>query len=262
MNLFQFSIATRSLNQPLKRSLLTIADWEVPGVELDSRWELRPDEFTATGQRQFRHLLKELGLTLSAIHFPAKRSFANSEHLDARIEHLKKVMQFAREMQTEIVTTKIGKIPEESESKDYQLLHEVVNDLAKYGNTIGINLGVIPGGESIEALSQFCSSIDQGFLGISLDPAAIVWSQQNPCDAVRSLYQRLLFVQARDAILNGDENREEVPLGEGDVDWDELLALLEHAGYNRWVSLVRTQGEHRTNDLTRGLRILQEMIQS
>ena len=141
----RFALATSCLGQPLKAALTLASRLGANGVQLDARNEIKPSEMSATGRRQFLHLLSETGLQLASLDFPLRRRLWDAERLDARLEALKETMQFAYELKARTVTVRLGGLPDESDAAGQALLGNVLNDLARHGNRVGVTLAVGPG---------------------------------------------------------------------------------------------------------------------
>ena len=78
-------------------------------------------------------------------------------------------------------------------------------------------------------------------------------------DALRTLHDRILHVQLRDAHA-GNDGAQEQPVGQGTVDWIEVLALLGEMDYRGWLTAIRTQGIDPARDLTRGIKWIQRIL--
>jgi sugar phosphate isomerase/epimerase len=248
------------LNLPLKESLRAAARFGAAGVQLDARNEIRPGELTDTGRRQLQHALGEVGLSITSLAFPARRSFYDEEQLDARVSAAKLVMEEAWKLQARVVAARIGKIPADKESKTYRLLFEVLSDLARHGNQVGATLAVTPSNDTPAALSELITSVKTGPLGIDFDPAVFVMSGHNPGEALRTLHSLVLHITARDAIRDIDAGGIETALGRGEVDWVELLPLLDEFNYSGWVTVNRTQGDDRAGDAARAIQYLKNVL--
>ena len=81
----KIGIQTRSLHQPIKQALHTAARLGADGVEIDARTELPPTELSRTGLRQFRRLLEDLNLRVSAVAFPTRRGYDEPQDLERRV---------------------------------------------------------------------------------------------------------------------------------------------------------------------------------
>ena len=229
------------------------------GVQFDARDELKPDDLTDTGRRQFLHSLEELGLQVASLTFPLRRQLTDPDHLDARITAIKRAMEFARQLKASVLTIKAGRIPAEVESPDHVLMREILSDLARHGNHVGVTLAITPTHDAPQTLHDFVASIKTGLLGIDFDPAALVIGGHKPEAGLRELHESVVHFTARDGIRDVDGNGVEVPLGRGEVDWIELLALLTETGYRGWVTSIRTQGADQAGDVARGVQFLKQL---
>jgi sugar phosphate isomerase/epimerase len=256
----KIAVATRCLNLPLKESLRAAARFGATGVQLDAREEIRPGELTDTGRRQLQHALGELGLSIASLAFPTRRSFYDEEQLDARVSAAKQVMELAWNLEARVVTARIGKIPADKESKSSRLLFEVLSDLARHGNQVGATLAITPTHDSPAALSELITSVKTGPLGVDFDPAVFIMSGHSPPEALRTLHSLILHLTARDAIRDIDAGGLETALGRGEVEWVELLPLLDEINYSGWVTVNRTQGDDRAGDAARAIQYLKNVL--
>jgi sugar phosphate isomerase/epimerase len=256
----KIALATRCLNLPLKESLRAAASLGARGVQFDAREELRPGDLTETGRRQLLHGLAELGLAVASLVFPVRRSLYDEEQLDGRVAALKRVLDNAWQLRAPVVTARIGKIPADKESKSYRLLFDVLNDLARHGNQVGSTLAITPTHDSPQVLAELIESVKSGPLGIDFDPAVFVMSGHKPAETFRALHPWVNHVTARDAIRDVDAGGVETALGRGEVDWVEFLPLLDEIEYAGWVTVNRTQGEDRAQDVARGVQYLKNVL--
>ena len=256
MQLFKLSISTRCLATSLKQALPIAAESGVQGVQIDVREELKQSDLSETGRRQFLHRLSEIGLKVAAVQFPIRRSLTDQQELDARVTALKAAMQFAWDLQCPILSSRIGKIPADPESAEYRLLREVLDDLARHGNHVGVTLSITPTLDTADRLQTLISSIKTGPIGIDFDPGAFVSAGQNPSNALRTLHPLVTHFEARDAIRDIDGSGLEVALGRGETDWVELLALMHEAEYRGWINVNRTQGDDKGGDALRAVEYL------
>ncbi len=229
------------------------------GVQIDARNELKPSETSATGGRQFLKELDELNLSLASLSFPTRRTYYDLDRLDARIDATKSTMQFAFQLKASVVTARIGRIPTETDSEQYHLLRDVLNDLARHGNHVGATFAIRPTNDSAGALLELVSSITEGPIGINFDPANFVMTGHDPIESFRVLYESIIHVQVRDAIREVDGSGLEVSVGRGEVAWDEFLALLDEAGYSGWLTIERTSGDDKQNDVARAANYLRNV---
>ena len=255
----RMAVATRSFQEPLKQSVQTAGTMGAQGVQFELRNEVRPGELSETGRRQLLHYLEEMNLTVASTMFPTRRSFYDLEGLDTRLAGTRQAMEFTYQLNATVMTLRIGRIPSEPESEEYQILRQVMNDLARHGNRVGVTIAITPTRDEPAFLLKLLSEITQGPVGINFDPATFIMSGQNPSDALAKLEEQLMHVLVRDAIRDIDGGGMEVPVGRGEVDWEEFLALLDEAEYKNWLIIDRTQGEDRPGDIRRAMQYLKNV---
>ncbi len=259
MHPLRLAVATANFDQPLKDALKTAVETGAHGVQLAIHKELRPAELTETGRRQFLHYLDELSLKTSSLHLPMRRELYEPEGLDERLSEIRKVLDFAWSLKTPIVTLRVGRIPVDVESKQYAMLREILDDLARYSNHVGSTLCLIPTNDTADSMQKMVTSLTGGFVGIDFDPASFVLAGENATKALRTLHQNVLHVQARDAMRDIDGTGQETMLGRGQVEWDEFVALLAEIPYRGWITVNRTQGDHRIMDSASAITFLTEL---
>ncbi len=259
MRPFHLAIATRCLSRPLKDALVLASEFGAGGVQFDSRNELTPDELSATGRRELLHRLEEMRLSMASLYFPLRRGLFDPDRLDARVGALKQTMDFASLLRCRVVTVRLGgRLPgADQDSQDLPLA--VLNDLAGHGNHVGVTLALEPGGESPAELLELLQRISAGPLGINFDPTTCVASGQSPVDAVAQWGTSISHVMVRDAIRDGESAASEVPVGRGEVAWDELLAVLYELDYRGWFTVDRTQGDDRVGDAARAIQYIRSV---
>lgn len=256
----RLAVATRCFSLPLKDALRAAAGCGATGVQLDAREELKPGELTDTGRRQLLHSLSERGLSIASLAFPTRRSFYDEDELDGRVAAARRVMDLAWQLKCPVVTARIGKVPEDKQGRSYRVLIDVLSDLARHANQVGATLAITPTHDSSQVLAELLASIKTGPLAIDFDPAVFVMSGANPVEAFRLLHASVLHITARDAVRDVDAGGLEVALGRGEVEWVEILPLLDEVGYAGWVTVSRTQGEDRAGDVGRGVQYLKNVL--
>ena len=60
--------------------------------------------------------------------------------------------------------------------------------------------------------------------------------------------------------LNACKGFKEVPLGEGQVDWDAYIAALKEIGYDGFLTIERECGDNPENDITLAASFLKSKI--
>lgn len=257
---FRIAAATRHFGQPLPLALKTAAEFGARGVQLEVRNEFRPSDLSETGRRQFSHQITEHLLSISAFEFPTRRAFYDQDSLDARVAGLKASLEFAYQLKTSVVVGRIGRIPEDPASPSFELLVHVLNDIARQSNRVGSTFAITPTTDSPEIVTKLLDLITDGPIGINFDVGGIAMAGGDPTKLFRAVHDRVLAVQIRDGLRDIDGQGQEVPVGRGEVAWDEILALLHEGGYRNWLTVSRSVGDDRIGDMSRAVKFLHNVL--
>jgi sugar phosphate isomerase/epimerase len=84
-------------------------------------------------------------------------------------------------------------------------------------------------------------------------------TRRSVTESLRTLHNLVMHVQLRDGSAGIDRGQEEA-LGQGNVDWIEVLALLGEMDYRGWMTFVRTQGTDQARDLRRAAKQIQQIL--
>lgn len=253
-------IQLASLRMPLKTALQSAAGLHVQGVEIDARHMLRPQELSATGIRHFRKSLSELNLKVCAVGFPTRRGYNVPEDLDRRIEATKEAMQFAYQLGSKILINHVGQIPDENQGPEWDLLVEVLNDLGRFGQHVGVTLAAETGAESGERMAELLASLTPGTIGVNFDPGGLVVNGYSPRDALAALLDHVVHVHATDGVRDRAQGRGiETLLGRGSADFPELVAMLEERHYSGYFTVERRQPRDPLAEVRQGVEYLNNL---
>lgn len=142
---------------------------------------------------------------------------------------------------------------QESDAKKFELLCEILSDLVGYGNHVGCRLQLQVASYLPDRITRLLDRIKTGPVQVVFDPATVIMSGGRVDRLYRDLYQHIGYVRSRDAIRDIDGAGVEVALGEGLVDWPELLALLSESQYGGWMCIERCGGDSRSDDVRNGV---------
>ncbi len=257
---FRLAVATASFRLPLRQAVLTAARSGAQGVQFDARTEVTPAEFGETARRQLLHELNEQELHVASLTFPLRRPLHDEEHLDARVAAVRQAMEFTSQLKARVLTLRAGRMPEDDQSADQQRLRDVLRDLAGFGNRVGVTLSLTTSGDAATRLRALIEGIKEGPLGVDFDAAACIMAGQDPAAVLRDLHALVTHGQVRDAIRDLDGSGQEVPVGRGEVVWDEVLALLGETNYGGWLVARRTSGDDPVGDCTRAIAYVRNIV--
>src|SRR4051812_6243779 len=183
----KIGIQTRSLRQPLRKAILTAARLGASGIEIDARSELRPDELSRTGLREFQKLLDDHSLAVSAVAFPTRRGYEVPDDLERRVLATQQAMRFAADLGTDVVINRVGRIPEKTDDIAFQHLSQALTALGAYGDRFGVRLAAQTADTSPQDLDRLIRTVPEHFLGIDLLPSGLIVAGHSPVEAVELL---------------------------------------------------------------------------
>ena len=253
------AVATHSLGLPLKQAIAQIASMQVTGVQFDIRNEIKPATLSETGRRQLLQQLRDANLTVASTCLPLRSALYDPVRLEGRLETIKSALLFTYQLNSKILTTQIGALPA-ADSDQYKLLCELLNDLARWSNHVGALLAIITTGQNPQEMKTLLSEVTEGVIGIDFDPAALLTAGLDPVESFRILHEHIYHTQVRDMVRQSAHTGLEVPLGRGELDWLELLALHEEAALQNWLTLIRHEGHNKSQDLSNAALYLNRLI--
>ena len=242
--------------------------------------EFCPENLTAEDIKRYKDLLSNLGLEVSALCGDlGGHGFEIPEEVPTRVEKTKKIIDLALEFGSRIVTTHIGVIPEDKESLKYKTMLGAMRELGKYATERGAHLAIETGPEIAPVLNDFVRAAGDG-VGVNLDPANFVMvTGQDPKEAVRILSDKIVHTHVKDGrmlkksdpvliykcfaeggieALNVADFFIEVPVGEGDVNWDEYIGALREVGYNGYLTIERECGNDPAADIKKAADFIRD----
>ncbi len=184
------------------------------------------------------------------------------------------ILELAKELETDVVTTHIGVVPADSNADRYKILQEACGELAEYADSLDAHFAIETGPEESAVLKGFLDSLNSRGVAVNLDPANLVMvTGDNPANAVHNLRDYIVHTHAKDGrrlfykdpeivygmveshIVTGP-SFEEVPLGEGQVNWTEYLAALAEIGYEGFLTIEREVGDDPEKDIRKAVKFL------
>jgi sugar phosphate isomerase/epimerase len=243
-----------------------------------TRGEMAPENMTKQKISEFRKLVADNGLVISALCGDLGGGFGNREENPWRIEKSKRILDLAKELGTDIVTTHIGVVPTDSAVDRYKIMQEACFELSRYADSIDAHFAIETGPETSAVLKEFLDALGSTGVGVNLDPANLVMvTGDDPAGAVYNLRDYIVHTHAKDgkqlyykdpemvygivkdSLVTGPSFLE-VPLGEGSVPWDKYLDALEDVGFKGFLTIEREVGDNPEKDIRTAVDFLRERI--
>ena len=272
MNPFKVGIISDWLRLPFRESMEKCARLGADGVQIYAvEGEMAPENMTASLIAQKKAIIEDNGLVVSALCGDlGGHGFTRRDENPAKIERSKRIVDLALELGSHVVTTHIGVVPEEK-NDTYKVLQEACSQLAEYAHQNGAYFAIETGPEPAQRLKEFLDGLSCRGVAVNLDPANLVMvTDDDPVQAVYTLKDYIVHTHAKDGILLrktdpkiiydffaeggiGDlrleEYFQEVPLGQGGVDFHAYLKALQDMGYTGFLTIEREVGENPAADI-------------
>lgn len=275
---FPLGVILDSFRLPIRAALAEAAKLQVQGIQVyATRGELSPENLTAAKRSEFMDMVRSYGLAISALCGDLGQGFGDREKNPSLIEKTKRIMELARRLDTDIVTTHIGVIPEDRNHPRYQIMLEACGELGRFAEDIGVRLAVETGPERAVALKRFLDEISSHGMAVNMDPANFVMvTGDDPVQAVYTLGDYIVHTHAKDGRKLADKDPEviyriiedeiqsgrsfvELPLGEGDVPFPAYLKALQDIGYKGFLTVEREVGENPAEDIAKAVLFLRNL---
>ena len=280
MKQFPIGIIINSFRTDIPTSVKKAAECGAQGIQVyATRGEMAPENLVGSKRKEFLDLVKSNGLVISALCGDlGGGGFIHKDLNEARVEKSKRILDLAKELETDIVTTHIGVVPSDPNHDRYKIMQEACHELAEYADSIDAHFAVETGPETSAVLKGFLDSLNSTGVGVNLDPANLVMvTGDDPVGAVHNLKKYIVHTHAKDGkqifyrdpeivygikkdVIVTDDSFLEVPLGEGSVNWQNYLAALEEIGYNGFLTIEREVGDKPEVDIRAAVDFLKNAM--
>lgn len=267
---FPIGVILDSFRTDTRTAIQKAVSLGVNGVQMyATKGENSPENLTPAKRRELLDMVKSNGLRFSALCGDLGEGFFRRERNPELIERSKRILDLAKDLETDVVTTHIGVIPEDPSHPRYGVMQEACFTLSRYADSIGSHFAIETGPEPSAVLKRFLDGLHSTGVAVNLDPANLVMvTGDDPVEAVYNLKDYIVHTHAKDGIMLQRTNPEyiyrvtpkpeelegirffrEVPLGEGSVNFQAYLRALENVGYRGFLTIEREAGADPSADI-------------
>ena len=279
---FPIGVILESFRMERSAAIAQAAAIGAKGIQMyATKGENSPENLSSADRRALLDEVKSRGLVFSALCGDLGHGFGDKEKNAELIERSKRIVDLAKDLETDIVTTHIGVVPEDKNHERYKIMQEACYQLASYADSMNAHFAIETGPEPSAVLKEFLDSLGSTGVAVNLDPANLAMVVgDDPAQAVYNLKDYIVHTHAKDVNMllrtnpeyiyrvvhpipedfGGKRYFEEVPLGKGSVDFDAYLRALEEIGYRGFLTIEREVGADPAADIAAAKKYLETVI--
>nr|WP_300816847.1 sugar phosphate isomerase/epimerase [uncultured Acetatifactor sp.] len=265
---FSIGVMLESFRLPTPVALKKAKEIGATGIQMYAvDGEHAPEQLTGGKRRELLDMVKSEGLVFSALCGDLGKGFHNAELNPGLIERSMRILDLAKDLETDIVTTHIGVVPADPNHDRYKIMQEACFKLAEYADSLNAHFAIETGPEESATLKQFLDGLHSTGVAVNLDPANLIMvTGDDPVQAVHNLKDYIVHTHAKDGVRNYYRDPEEVyglveaemlaspsfaelPLGQGGVDFGNYLKALDEIGYHGFLTIEREVGDDPEKDI-------------
>ena len=190
---------------------------------------------------------------------------------DYRVERMKMILEgsdFAKKIHVTDLATHVGFMPENPYDPKYEEVLVACKTIVAKCKENGQNFLFETGQETPVTLKRAIQDIEKalgkGNVGINLDPAnLLMYGKANPVDALEVFGEYVMGIHGKDGKYPTDGHHlgDEVPLGQGKVNYPAFIAKLKEVGYEGDITIEREiDGDEQKKDIRMAKDLLDKLI--
>lgn len=245
---------------------LEVACWPSGGAQRRYAGVSHIDVAHLTEERakEIKKLCQEKNVAISALAYYPNPMDPDLEKRQAAIDHIYKLIDAARMLDVNMITTFLGRIPDKTVSVNLEEVKKVWPPILEYAREKGVRVAIEncpmlftedewPGGQNLMTSPANWRKVFEILpyenFGINYDPSHFVWQQ---IDYIKPLYEfkdKIFHVHHKDIKIYKDKLADAgvmaTPLeymspklpGLGDVDWGKYVSALTDIGYEGYTCI-------------------------
>ncbi|MBD2843672.1 sugar phosphate isomerase/epimerase [Paenibacillus sp. IB182496] len=249
--------------------------------------EMDPAALTPDKRLELRAYIDDLGLDIAALCGDlGGHGFQDGAANAAKVEKSKRILDLAVELGTSIVTTHIGIVPDDKNGPIYDAMQKACDELGRYAKSMNAYFAIETGPERASHLKAFLDTLSTNGVSVNFDPANMVMvTGDDPVQGLITLKDYIVHTHVKDGkqlrpidprdvygflgyggkgldhaeiaeMATSGAAFQEVPLGEGGVDFDAYFAAVQQIGYTGYLTIEREVGTQPEIDIRRAVEFI------
>jgi sugar phosphate isomerase/epimerase len=222
------------------------------------------ENLTKEQAEEYKAYAAEKKVTISALAYYPNPLDENLEKRQRVIDHIYSVIDAAKLMEINLVTTFIGRMPTKTISENLKEVEKVWKPILAYAEKQKVKIAIEncpmlftedewPGGQNLMTTPALFRKIfdllDSDYLGLNYDPSHFVWQQMDYLAPIYEFNDKLFHVHYKDIKVYWNKLQKvgvmATPLeymspklpGLGDVDWGKYVSALTDVGYSGYTCI-------------------------
>ena len=222
------------------------------------------ENLTKEQAEKYQAYAAEKKVAISALAYYPNPLDEDLEKRQLVIDHIYSVIDAAKLMKINLVTTFIGRMPSKTISENLKEVEEVWKPILAYAEKQKVKIAIEncpmlftedewPGGQNLMTTPALFRKIfdllDSEYLGLNFDPSHFVWQQMDYLAPIYEFKDKLFHVHYKDIKVYWSKLQEvgvmATPLeymspkipGLGDVDWGKYVSALTDIGYSGYTCI-------------------------
>ncbi len=167
-------------------------------------------------------------------------------------DNIRATAALAKELGLKLVTFHAGFLPHDEKDPAFITMLRRLSEAADAFNAAQVTLGLETGQETAADLARLLQKLDRSNVGVNFDPAnMLLYDKGDPIAALRVLGPWIRQVHIKDAVRTKVAGTwgQEVPAGEGEVNWRAFFKTLDELHYTGDFVIEREAGNQRVEDI-------------
>lgn len=138
---FPIGVLLESFRLPLDEALDKACELGFKGIQIYATTGAQaPENLSAEGRKELLNKVKSRGLVVSALCGDLGKGFTDPTLNEELVEKSKRILDLAKDLETDIVTTHIGVVPEDKSNPRYAVMQSACGQLAEYADSLRLIL--------------------------------------------------------------------------------------------------------------------------